>query len=157
MRVWRGTFLLEKIEVHASSKYIKFRVESCKSQSHLNSIRFTLCSLCLGWYPAKSRLLWNYGMNINHIEIMFAVFSRDAQSAFVYCIQLSRNIVSDTCVVTCPFMYIIFISVARDILFLKRSNCKLYSVFSTCFNLQCSNWLIWLYLVLIKIRVSGDT
>jgi hypothetical protein len=74
LRVWRGTFLLEKIEVHASSKYIKFRVESCKSQSHLNSIRFTLCSLCLGWYPAKSRLLWNYGMNINHIYIMFAVF-----------------------------------------------------------------------------------
>jgi hypothetical protein len=40
---------------------------------------------------------------------MFAVFGRDAKSVFVYYIQLSRNIVSDTFVVTCPFMYTLFI------------------------------------------------
>jgi hypothetical protein len=101
--------MLEKIEVHELSKHIKFRVESCCSWSHLNSIRFILCSLCLGWYPANSCLLWNYGMDFSQIYIMVAAFSRDVQSMLVFCIQLSRNIVSDTFVVTCPFMSTLFI------------------------------------------------
>jgi hypothetical protein len=101
--------MLEKIEVHVSLKHIKLRVESCKSSSHLNLIRFILISLCLGWYPANQCLLWNYGMDCSQIYIMFAAFSRDVQSVFVFCIQLSRDIVSDTVVVTCPFMYTLFI------------------------------------------------
>jgi hypothetical protein len=102
--------MLEKIEVHVSSKHIKLRVESCKSLlSHLNSIKCILFSLCLGWYPANICLLWNYGMDFCQIYIMFAVFSRDVQSVLVFCIPLSRDIVSDTFVVTCPFMYTLFI------------------------------------------------
>jgi hypothetical protein len=101
--------MLEKIEVHVSSKHITFRVESYKSMSHLNSIRFILISLCLGWYPAHPWLLWNYGMDFSPIYIMFAAFSRDVQSVLVFCIRLSRDIVSDTFVVTCPFMYTLFI------------------------------------------------
>jgi hypothetical protein len=102
-------FILEKIEVHASSKHIKFRVESCKSSSHLNSIRCMLFSPCLGWYPANLCLLWNYGMDFSQIYIMFTAFSRDVQSVLVFYIQLSRDIVSNTFVVTCPFMYTLFI------------------------------------------------
>jgi hypothetical protein len=101
--------MLEKIEVHELSKHIKFKVESCKSLSHLNSIRFILFSLCSGWYPANSCLLWNYGMDFSQIYIMVAAFSRDVQSALVFCIQLSRDIVSDTFVVTCPFTCTLFI------------------------------------------------
>ena len=100
--------MLENIEVHELSKHIKLRVESCKSLSHLNSIRF-LFSLCLGWYPANPYLLWNYGMDFSQIYIMFAALSSDVQSALVFCIQLSRDIVSNTFVVTCPFMYTLFI------------------------------------------------
>jgi hypothetical protein len=81
-------------------KHIKFRVESCKSLSHLNSFRFMLFSLCLGWYPANLCLLWNYRMDFSPIYIMFAAFSRDVQSVLVFCIQLSSDIVSDTFVVT---------------------------------------------------------
>jgi hypothetical protein len=89
--------------------------------------------------------------------IMFAVFSRVVQSIFVFCMQLSRVIVSDTFVVTCPFMYTLFICVVMDIVLLRRSYCQLYSIFSTCASVQCSYWLISLYLVLIKIWCIGDT
>ena len=109
LKIWRETFMLEKIEAHASSKHIKLRVESWKSLSHLNSIKFMLFSLCLRWYPANLCLLWNYGMDFSQIYIMFADFSRDVQSVLVFCIQLSRDIVSDTFVVTSPFMYTLFI------------------------------------------------
>ena len=102
--------MLEKIKVRALSKHIKFRVESCCSLSHLNSIRFILFSLFLGWYPANTCLLWNYGMNYSQIYTMFAAVSRDVQSVSVFCIQLFRAIVSDTFVVTCPFFtYTLFI------------------------------------------------
>ena len=87
---------------------------------------------------------------------MFAAFSRVAQSIFVFCIQLSRVIVYATFVVASPFTYILFIWVVMDIVFL-RSYYKSYSVFSTCASVQCSHWLISLYLVLIKIGFSGDT
>jgi hypothetical protein len=40
---------------------------------------------------------------------MFAAFSRDVQSALVFCIQMSRDIVSDTFVVTCPFKHTLFL------------------------------------------------
>ena len=48
-------------------------------------------------------------MDFSPIYIMFAAFSRDVQSVLVFCIPLSRDIVSDTFVVTCPFMYTLFI------------------------------------------------
>jgi hypothetical protein len=89
--------------------------------------------------------------------IMFAAFSRVVQSIFVFCIQLSRVIVSATFVVTSPFTYILFIWVVMAIVFLRRSYYKSYSVFSTCASVQCSHWLISLYLVLIQIGFSGDT
>ena len=139
--------MLEKIEVHASSKHIKFRVESCKSLSHLNSFRFMLFSLCLGWYPANLCLLWNYRMDFSPIYIMFAAFSRDVQSVLVLCIQLSSDIVSDTFVVTFPFMYTLFIYFdSKKELLNTRS----------LVNVSACNWPIWVNLVLIKI-VSGDT
>jgi hypothetical protein len=103
------TLILEKIEVHVSSKHIKLRVESCKSLSYGNSIIFIVCTLCLWWYPVKRCLLWNYGLDFSQIYIMFAVFSRDVQSVLVFCIQLSRDIVSYTFVVTYPFMCTLFI------------------------------------------------
>jgi hypothetical protein len=98
-----------------------------------------------------------YGMDIKHIYFMFAAFSRGVQSIFVFCIQLSRVIVSATFVVTSPFTCILFIWVVMDIVFLRRSYYKSYSVFSTCASVQCSHWLISLYIVLIKIGFSGDT
>ena len=48
-------------------------------------------------------------MDFSQIYIMFAAFSRDVQSVLVFCIQLSRDIVSDTFVVTCPFIFTLFI------------------------------------------------
>jgi hypothetical protein len=114
--------MLVNIEVHVSSKHIKLRVESCKSLSHLNSIRLILFSLCLGWYPANLCLLWNYGMDFSQIYIMFAAFSRDVQSVLDFCIQLSRDIVSDTFVLTCAFMCTLFIYfVSREELLKTRS------------------------------------
>jgi len=46
--------MLEKIEVRALSKHIKFRVESCKSLSHLNYIRFIFIFTVLRVVSCKS-------------------------------------------------------------------------------------------------------
>ena len=48
-------------------------------------------------------------MDFSQIYTMFAAFSRDVESVLVFCIQLFRDIVSDTFVVTCPFMFTLFI------------------------------------------------
>ena len=48
-------------------------------------------------------------MDFSQIYIMLAALSSDVQSVLVFRIQLSRDIVSNTFVVTCPFMYTLFI------------------------------------------------
>lgn len=58
-------------------------------------------------------------MDFSQIYIMFAAFSRDVQSVLVFCIQLSRDIVSDTFVVTCPFIFTLFINFVSKMELLK--------------------------------------
>jgi hypothetical protein len=86
---------------------------------------------------ANPRPPWNYGLDFKHMYMMFAVFSIDVQYVYVFCMQLPIAIVSDTFVVTCSFMYTLFISVATphrrytngwtpSICFFKDANCRYY-------------------------------
>ena len=94
---------------------------------------------------------------ISNIFISCSLRSVELYSLYLFSVYNCRVIVSATFVVTSPFTYILFIWVVMDIVFLRRSYYKSYSIFSTCASVQCSHWFISLYLVLIKIGFSEDT